>query len=268
MMQSTRTANKFCTFAALATLLLPGCTTQQQRIGSDDGSDVCRRELVALDSTGDYFAEDIVKGALIGAVGGGAIGALAGGSSKDALIGALAGATAGAAAGYLKARQDQAKDQASLYTSVANDIRRENASIDKTQLAFNQLLDCRQRSAERIKADFRAGRITRPMAEAAMADVRRRRENDLAVARTISQRIEDRTSNFEIAANQVAPAPAPGRPPQPIRPATTTQASTAPLQTASAADVRAATSTNLAKRDQFNRSIQTAEAKPSAFELS
>lgn len=101
-----------------------------------------------------------------------------------------------------------------------------------------------------------------------MADVKRRRDNDFVVAHTISQRIEDRTSNYEIAANKVAPAPSPGRAPQPIRPATTTQAATAPLQTASAGDVRAATSTNLAKRDQFAHSIQTAESKPSAFELS
>lgn len=267
-MRITRLSNGLCLLATVATLILPGCSTQGQRIGSDDGSDVCRRELVALDSTGDYFAEDIVKGALIGGVAGGAIGVLAGKSSKDALIGALAGATAGAAAGYLKARQDQAQDQASLYLSVSNDIRRENASIDKTQLAFNQLLDCRQRSADRIKADLRSGRITRPMAEVQIEDVRRRRVNDLSVAHTINQRIQDRASNFEIAANQVAPAPVAGRPPQPIRPATSAQASTAPLQSASAGDVRSATSTNLAKRDQFSRTIQTAESKPSAFELS
>jgi uncharacterized protein YcfJ len=267
-MRNSRLANSFCLFATAATLLLPGCSTQGQRIGVDDGLDLCRRELVLLDSTGDYFAEDIVKGALIGAVGGGALGALAGGSSRDALIGALAGATAGAAAGYLKARQDQSRDQASLYLSVSNDIRRENASIDKTQLAFNQLLDCRQRSADRIKVDVRAGRLPRTVRQAQMADVRSRRDNDLLVARTISQRIQDRASNYEIAANQVAPAPVPGRSPQPIRQATSPQATTTPLQSASASDVRAATSTNLAKRDQFNRSIQTAQAQPSAFELS
>jgi hypothetical protein len=266
-MQSNRIANSFCLMATAASLILPGCATQGQRIGMDDGSDVCRRELVTLDSTGDYFAEDIVKGALIGAVGGGAIGALAGGRPKDALIGALAGATAGAAVGYLKARQDQARDQASLYLSVSNDIRRENASIDQTQLAFNQLLDCRQRSADRIKAEYRTGRVPKAVAEAQMEDVRRRRANDLSVARTISQRIQDRASNYEIAANQVAPAPAPGRPPQPIRPGNVSATST-PLQSASAVDVRNATSTNLAKRDQFSRTIQTAEAQPSAFELS
>lgn len=267
-MRKTGLANGFCLIATATSLMLPGCSTQGQRIGADDGSDVCRRELVGLDSTGDYFAEDIVKGALIGAVGGAAIGALVGGKPKDALIGAFAGATAGAASGYLKARQDQSRDQASLYLSVSNDIRRENASIDKTQLAFNQLLDCRQRSADRIKADLRAGRLARGVAEAQMADVRQRRQNDLAVARTISQRIQDRSSNFEIAANQVAPASAPGRSAQAIRPASTASAITTPLQAASAGDVRAATSTNLAKRDQFNRTIQTAEAKPSAFELS
>ena len=98
--------------------LLSGCapggfSTQAQRIGSDDGSDSCRRELVALDSTGDFFAEDIIKGAALGALGGALIGGLAGGG-RGALIGAAAGGVAGAAGGYFSALQSQAQNQAQL----------------------------------------------------------------------------------------------------------------------------------------------------------
>ena len=42
--------------------LLSGCvSTQMGRIGADDGSDPCRAQVVALDSTGDFFGEDIIR---------------------------------------------------------------------------------------------------------------------------------------------------------------------------------------------------------------
>ncbi|MBV8914648.1 MAG: hypothetical protein JOZ05_16605, partial [Acetobacteraceae bacterium] len=52
-------------------LALPGCSTFNQSNVADDPSDVCRPERAALRSTGDYFAQDIITGAAIGAVGGG-----------------------------------------------------------------------------------------------------------------------------------------------------------------------------------------------------
>ena len=57
-----------------AAALLAGCvSTREGRIGADDGSDACRAQVVALDSTGNFFGEDIVRGAAIGAVGGAAL---------------------------------------------------------------------------------------------------------------------------------------------------------------------------------------------------
>lgn len=250
------------TLAAML-LVLPACTTQTDRIGADDGTDVCRRERVTLDSTGDFFAEDIIKGAAIGAVGGGLIGGLAGGDLKGALIGAAAGGALGAAGGYFKARMQQSTDQASLYRTVSSDIQRDNDNIDKTQIAFNQLVDCRKRSADRIRADLRAGRITRADAQGQMADVKRRAAEDLQIARKISARIQDRGTDFEFANNQVNPSAA-KRPP--ARPANPTAHYNGPPATPAA--VQAATSTNLAKRDRFNHSIDTAAASQSTFELS
>ena len=274
-------SKKAMLLATVASLALVGCTTQNERIGADDGSDRCRPQRVALDSTGNYFAEDIVKGAAIGAVGGALIGALTGGSNagRNALIGGLAGAAAGAAGGYWASLQQQNKDQASLLTSISNDLSRENDQIDKTQLAFAQLNDCRRDEANRVRADLAAGRLTRPQAEQAMAGVKARAAEDLRIARQINAKLEERGANFQFANEQVnppapapvaaAPAPAPSRAP-------TAQAAPRPAPQQAApqlprdpqkAQVAQATSTNLAKREQFAQSVQTAQANQSAFEL-
>ncbi|MFY7960957.1 MAG: YMGG-like glycine zipper-containing protein [Elsteraceae bacterium] len=274
-------SKKAMLLATVASLALVGCTTQNERIGADDGSDRCRPQRVALDSTGNYFAEDIVKGAAIGAVGGALIGALTGGSNagRNALIGGLAGAAAGAAGGYWASLQQQNKDQASLLTSISNDLSRENDQIDKTQLAFAQLNDCRRDEANRVRADLAAGRLTRPQAEQAMAGVKARAAEDLRIARQINAKLEERGANFQFANEPVnppapapvavAPAPAPSRAPTAQaapRPAPQ-QAAPQPPRDPQKAQVAQATSTNLAKREQFAQSVQTAQANQSAFEL-
>jgi hypothetical protein len=198
---------------ATSAALLAGCvTTRDSRIGAEDG-DVCRPQLVALDSTGDYFAEDIIRGAAIGAVGGAALGALVAAASggrggniaTGAAIGAVAGGAAGAASGYFAARQQQAADQAALNRSIAGDLAAENAQLDRTQIAFNQLMDCRFGTAQRIRADLRSGRITRPQAEAAMTDLRARTQRDIQVAQNINGRITQRGAEFDTAIENVAP---------------------------------------------------------------
>ncbi len=255
--------------AALTLLAVQGCSTADTRLGADDGTDSCRRQLVALDSTGDYFAQDIVAGAAIGAIGGGLIGGLAGGNLRSAVLGAVAGGAAGALGGYFKARAQQAQDQASLYRTMTGDIQRDNEYIDRTQLAFSNLVDCRTFQANAIKTDYRSGRISRQQAEVAMAVVRQRSERDIAIARTISGKIDGRSADFAYANAQVNPAAASGYgssayspAPQQGRPAATARPSASP----GASQVAAATSTNLAKQDRFRASV-TAAASPSRFEL-
>jgi hypothetical protein len=279
-------SRKAMLLATVAALALSGCTTQSERIGADDGSDRCRPQRVALDSTGNYFAEDIIKGAAIGAVGGALIGALTGGSNaaRNALIGGAAGAAAGAAGGYWASLQQQNKDQASLLASISNDLARENDQIDRTQIAFAQLNDCRRDEANRVRAELAAGRLTRLQAEQAMAGVKARAAEDLRIARQINAKIEERSANFQFANEQVnppppapapvaaAPAPAPSRAPAQgtaqaaPRPAPQ-QAAPQPPRDPQRAQVAQATSTNLAKREQFAQSVQTAQANQSAFEL-
>lgn len=283
--------------AVSGALLLAGCTTQSQRIGADDGSDVCRPQRVALDSTGNYFGEDLVKGVAIGAVGGALIGGLATGNARGAIAGALAGGAAGAAVGYWQAKVQQEKDQASLLRGIAADLTRENDSIDKTQLAFNQLIDCRKGEASRIRGELTAGRLTRPQAETAMAGVRQRYEQDIKIAQAISDKVQDRGANFLYANEQVngplpsaaaapaparvasAPAPTTGNAARPAQaqarptqnrpaPAPTTAQRQTPATANDRSSVQTATATNLAKRDQLTQSVQVAQSNQSAFDLS
>ncbi len=201
--------------------LLCGCapgafTTREQRIGPDDGTDSCRPQLVALDSTGNFFGAEILQGAAVGAgvgaLAGGLIGGLATGNWRGAAIGALAGGVTGGVIGgsnaYWNALQQQKMDQAALYSRVSLDLERENEQIDKTQIAFDQLEDCRFRQAQAINADYASHRIDRATAEAAMALVRQHAAKDIALAKLINQQIQDRGQQFGVATSNVDPSAA------------------------------------------------------------
>lgn len=187
-------------------LMLSACvTTQAGRIGADDGTDSCRPQLVALDSTGNFFAEDIIKGAVIGAVAGGLIGGLASGNWRGAAIGAAAGAAVGGATGYFAAVQQQRRDQAGMFAQVKDDLGRENAQLDRTQVAFDNLTNCRFQQARQVRADLAAGRITRDQAQGRMALIRSRYDRDLQLARTINGQIGGRQEQFADAAENLSP---------------------------------------------------------------
>lgn len=197
-----------------AAAMLAGCvSTQASRIGVDDGSDVCRTYVVQLDSTGDFYAEDILRGAAVGAgtgaLAGGLIAAATGRRGTDVLagaaIGALAGGLIGGTAGYLQARQRQAQDQAQLMMAVGGDLQTENAQLDRTQIAFNQLVDCRVNAANRIRADVRAGRMTHNQGLALMGYQRQLMQRDVALARQINSKIGTRGAEFDTAIETIAP---------------------------------------------------------------
>ncbi|UPY37744.1 YMGG-like glycine zipper-containing protein [Sediminicoccus sp. KRV36] len=194
------------TAALAAALMLAGCvTTQAGRIGPDDGRDACRPQLLALDSTGDFYGEQILQGAAIGAVSGALIGGLASGRWQGALIGAAVGGAGGAAVGYYAALQRQASDQRALYQQMSTDLSRENAQLDRTQIAFNNLMDCRLRTAERVRDLVRSGRMDRATAQAQMTEIRGRFQADLALAQSINGRIGARGTEFDTAIDSAIP---------------------------------------------------------------
>lgn len=206
-----------------ATVMLAGCvTTQAGRIGADDGRDVCRQYLVALDSTGDYYGEDILQGAAVGALGGALVGGLASGNWQGALIGAAVGGATGAAVGYYAALQRQARDQAGIFAQMSSDLSRENAQLDRTQIAFDQLSDCRLRTAATVRDAYKDGRISRDVAQAQLAEIRARFQGDIQVAQRINQSITGRGAQFDAAFDNALPGGkaavvASYRPPAPVR---------------------------------------------------
>lgn len=197
-----------------AAAMLAGCvSTQAGRIGVDDGRDACRAYVVQLDSTGNFFGEDILRGAAIGAgtgaIAGGVLAAATGRRGSDILagaaIGALAGGLIGGTAGYLQARQRQAQDQGALVQAVGGDLRNENRQLEATQLAFNQLVDCRVNVANRVRQDVRARRISRDQGMALLTYQRDLLRRDVALARTINEKIGTRGAEFDTAIETIAP---------------------------------------------------------------
>ena len=190
--------------ASLVLSSLTGCvTTQTQRIGSDDGTDACRAYVVALDSTGNYFAEDMLKGAAIGALGGALIGGLVRGSWKGAAIGAAGGALVGGLGGYWKSKQDQKKDQA--VPSFVSDMKQDGQQIDKTQAAFKNLTACRRAEAKKIRADYAAGTITRDEAQSRLRRLAAQAHKDVDILNAITGNADKRLIEYQYAANQIDP---------------------------------------------------------------
>ena len=203
-------------------MMVSGCATltRSGRIGSDDGNDACRAYVVALDSSGNFFAEDMLRDAAIGAVSGAVIGTLASGGGGDtgrnALIGAVSGAVAGAALGYWQHKLQQGQDQAVL--SVKGDLGREIEQMDKTNQAFSQLVDCRQAQFARIRNDVQSRALTRAQGEAQWAAQRQYLDRDLKLAALIDEDLVKRGQNFDFA-NQQVNGPLPPEPPPPPPPA-------------------------------------------------
>ncbi|RUQ74948.1 YMGG-like glycine zipper-containing protein [Azospirillum doebereinerae] len=207
MGMNRRRSTNLVAVAVAASVLLSGCvTTQQDRIGSNDGTDACYQYRVALDSTGNFYAEDMLKGAAIGAGVGAVSGGLIGGNLKGALIGAAAGAAVGTLGGYWSAKMQQGRDQA--ITGVMSDLDTENQNLNRTQVALDQLVNCRRAEITRVKADYKAQRIGKPEAEQRLAAIRAQLDKDYAIASTINQNIVKRRDEYLVAVDNIQPGSA------------------------------------------------------------
>src|SRR5437879_8922092 len=104
-------------------LSLSGCAQQGGIAASSTSSDdVCRPQRLALDDSQQFFAGDIVKGALIGAAGGALTGFLLGGDGRSAALGALAGGVTGGAVGYWSSLQNQGGSRNDLISRMVDDM--------------------------------------------------------------------------------------------------------------------------------------------------
>ncbi|PWC46480.1 hypothetical protein TSA6c_06500 [Azospirillum sp. TSA6c] len=178
-------------------------TTRESRIGTNDGSDACYQYRVALDSTGDFYQEDMLAGAMAGAVVGAATGLMVRGTPQAALIGAVSGAALGAAGGYWYSKMQQGRDQAIL--SVMSDAQKERSNLNQTQVALDQLVNCRRAEIAKVKRDYKAKRTTKEVAEQRMALIRQQLDKDYEIANGISANVVKRRDAFLEAAENITP---------------------------------------------------------------
>lgn len=201
---------------AVAAMVLSGCAGGVSRdvITATGSDDVCLPQREALAATQQFFAEDIVAGAAIGALSGAALGALGaavsgGDVGRGALVGAVTMGVAGAAAGYWNALQrQQGNNPSGLIATVLRDVTRENEQVVRTRQAWDRLVDCRRGEVTRVRSERQAGRITPSEANQRLGEIRRKVDLDLTLARSIGTKIEERRSQFNFAKEQVAPTPA------------------------------------------------------------
>lgn len=170
-----------------------------------DPNDVCGVAHAELLNSRNFFERSMIEGALAGALIGAIGGALLGGKNagQGAAIGAGAGLLAGATAGYWQAKQQQNQDIASLTTAINADLDKETAEVARASAAFDKVSGCRQRAAAGIKADFKAGLLTRAVALSRMADQKQRFKEEIAAAEAIGAKMVERQKEFSTASDQL-----------------------------------------------------------------
>jgi gas vesicle protein len=185
-------------------LSLTSCDTAQSFLERDD---VCRDQRAALRSYGDYFAQDILVGGVIGAAVGTVVGVATHQSTGTTLALAGGGFAVGAGAGYWAAVEQKNADMASRRKQVTNDIAADNQKIDGAQAAFNKLVDCRHQEVARLRADVKAGRVTQIDAGKQMADIKSRYNDDVALGKKIGANIATHSADLEFANEKLKPQP-------------------------------------------------------------
>ena len=186
--------------------LLSGCSSLS--VYQDDKSDICYSARSELRQSEHYYAESIVQGVAVGGVAGAGLGALTaaisgGNVGSAALIGGISGAVVGGVGGYYLAKQKDISDEQSLAASVRGDILAENGEIDRTAVAFARLRDCRFAASERIKAEFKAGRISRDVAVKQLDDLRRQFDDDMKMSQELGLKMGGRLTEFQDANNKI-----------------------------------------------------------------
>jgi len=194
-----------CAGLILQSVALSGCVstaTRDARIGADNGSDACYAQRKALDDTRSFLAEDILAGALAGVATGLVVGVLTGNTSyaAQAIGGAVVGAVAGGFFSELVKRQGQDK----AVDSALGSVKKENDNLQRTQLAMDNLLNCRRDEIKAVKADFKAKRINKTEGEARMVAIRARMDRDYEIAAEINGKVTKRGVEFNTALKDVS----------------------------------------------------------------
>jgi len=274
-----------------ASIVLSGCqTAAPSQYGAGDVSqDVCYAEHRELANSQNYFAEEVVKGAVTGAILGGLTGALLSGGRGGAIAaGAASGAVAGGSMAYWQARQRDAHDRFALARTIHGDLVREIGEIDRVATTFAKVRACRTHHAALVKADFKAGRLTREQAKAKLYSLWQQYQSDIQVAESISGKMAERGAGYRSASDELTKMDG-GTPAATTTTAqtttkttttktTTTKTTSGKTTTAKTVDpattpqtaegVAQLTSTNQVKQASFTQEVQLAKADQAEFDLS
>jgi hypothetical protein len=193
---------------AALTILCSGCAGaggggmfgSSYTVAADDS---CGTQRQALKAYQDYFFASMIQGAAIGALGGGLAGLALGGNAQSAAIGAGAGALVGGTVGYYSAKQKANSNPAELTNSVYTDVNHENGQIDGVSATFNNLRDCRLRSAEAVKRDYREKRIPLADAQTRLQTIRQRYLEDVDFAAGLGKKMDERGGEYQNASTQI-----------------------------------------------------------------
>ncbi len=195
--------------AFFAVAMTAGCSSSPtiHSFFDNEANDSCRDQRAALQSYGDYFANNMLVGGAIGAAAGGLVGVVTHQSLQATLADAFAGFTIGAAVGYWESVQQKDATMAARQRQVQTDVTAENAKVNGAQQAFNTLVDCRRGQAATLRADVAAGRVTSADGAKAMATIKARFDDDIAIARKVNTNIATHSANLEYANEQFKPQP-------------------------------------------------------------
>jgi hypothetical protein len=189
---------------------LSGCVTDGVAAAVTADDDFCRDQRLALDQSQSFLKQDIAKNVAIGFVGGALATIVTGGGAGDALKnGIIAGATAGIATAYWNSLQKDKVSGSALYARMNGDMTQELEHVNKTQIAYNDLVRCRKQQATKIRGDFVSGKINREQANTEMAKVKSLAEQDYQIALQINSKVKTRTENFAYATTQATGKPIP-----------------------------------------------------------
>ena len=196
---------------AIGAMELTGCSSaggpglfSSYTVAADD---TCGDYKSQLRGYRDFFFSSMLEGAAIGAGVGALSGYLIGGNAQGALIGAAAGGVIGAAGGYYAAKQKAAAgNQQALANSVYGDLSRENGQIDGVTQAFTNLRDCRLRTAQTVKGDLAARRISREEAEARLKKIHDWFLADIDFADALGAKMTERGGEYATASDQMLTA--------------------------------------------------------------
>jgi uncharacterized protein YcfJ len=189
-----------------------GCVTTRDGIATQqtDPNDVCLAQRRALDGQKEYFNKDVAVGMGLGALTGGLVAALASrGDVGSIVLGAVTGAIGGGLAGYWTSMQNKKLAGTQLYSTLNADMTSELDNVNRTQAAYNDLVNCRKEEATQVRALFVSGKLNREQANAELDKVRVRATQDYEIARQINKRVKERTDSFAYATRQATGKDAP-----------------------------------------------------------